>query len=105
MKERGDDLPTGASMSDMRAESSWHDRWPGLSALWAVSIGWELVVPVGVGAVVGHTLDRRFGTGATVTIALLVLGVVVGYYNVVRFIRLATEWDRRQARGKMDGAP
>ena len=104
-KKPRDDRLTGESMSDYGAENGQHARQPGLSPLWAVSLGWELVVPMGAGAVLGHTLDRRYGTGVAVTIALLLLGVVVGYYNVLRMIRLASKRNRRQAHGKGDGAP
>lgn len=75
-----------------------------MSALWALSIGWELVVPVAAGALAGHLLDQRYHTGAAVTFGLLLLGILVGWYNVVRTIRLVTQRDRGQVHGRKDGA-
>lgn len=75
------------------------------SGLWAVSLGWELAVPNGAGAVLGHYLDLRYHTGHAVTVVLLFLGVIVGYCNVVRLVRRVIARDRHQAHRKKGGVP
>jgi F0F1-type ATP synthase assembly protein I len=67
-------------------------------------MGWELVVPIGAGAVVGHLLHQRYHTGVVVTLVLLLLGVVVGYYNLLRLIRRATKRNDCQAQHNRGGA-
>ena len=62
------------------------------SALWreslaAMSLGWDLAVPIFGGALLGHLLDRWRGTGYAFTLGLLLLGVGAGFYNVIRFAR------------------
>ncbi len=56
-------------------------------ALRAMSLGWDLALPIFGGVLLGHLLDRWLGTGHIFTLGLLTLGIGVGYYNVVRFIR------------------
>ena len=51
------------------------------------SLGWDLAVPIFGAALLGHSLDQRFQTGALTTLLLLVLGVLVGAYNARRTIR------------------
>lgn len=75
------------------------------SGLWAVSLGWELAVPIGAGAVLGHYLDLRYHTGHAVTLVLLFLGVIAGYCNVVRLVRRVIARDRYQAQREEDGVP
>jgi F0F1-type ATP synthase assembly protein I len=66
-------------------------------------VGWELGVPIAAGALAGYSLDQRYHTGAAVTAVLLLLGVLVGWYNVVRLIRLATRRDLGRAHDQRDG--
>ena len=61
--------------------ASWQE------ALRAMSLGWDLALPIFGGVLLGHLLDRWLGTGHIFTLGLLTLGIGVGYYNVVRFIR------------------
>ena len=56
-------------------------------ALRAISLGWDLALPIFGGVLLGHLVDRWLGTGHIFTLGLLTLGIGVGYYNVVRFIR------------------
>lgn len=63
-----------------------------LQTLWreslrAVSLGWDLALPIFAGVLAGYWLDRWLGTGHIFTLGLLVLGVGIGYYNVARFIQ------------------
>ena len=61
--------------------ASWQE------ALRAMSLGWDLALPIFGGVLLGHLLDRWLGTGHIFTLGLLTLGIGVGYYNVVRFVR------------------
>lgn len=73
----------------------WHAAWR--DALRTTSLGWDLAVPIFGGAVLGYFLDRRFHTGPVVTIGLLFLGVMVGFYNVGRQIQHEIARDRFRA--------
>ncbi len=56
-------------------------------ALRAISLGWDLALPIFGGVLLGQLLDRWLGTGHIFTLGLLMLGISVGYYNVARFVR------------------
>jgi len=62
-------------------EASWRQ------ALTAISLGWDLALPIFGGVLLGHLLDRWLGTGHIFTLGLLMLGIGVGYFNVARFIQ------------------
>jgi len=51
-------------------------------------LGWDLAVPIASAAVLSGMLNDRYSTGPAVTVALLVLGMTVGAYNVWRQLRL-----------------
>lgn len=68
-----------------------------MDALGALSLGWDLGVPICGGTVLGHFLDRHFQMGHVFTLGLMVLGVMVGFYNVGRRIRYEIERDRQRA--------
>jgi len=42
------------------------------------SVGWPIVLATAGGAMLGHWLDDRWGTGVRWTLVLLTLGVIVG---------------------------
>jgi len=74
-----------------RERSSWHLAWDG------ISLGWDLALPIFVGVLVGHWLDRRLGTGYWLTLGFLFLGVVAGFYNMFRsYNRMEARHRRRQ---------
>jgi ATP synthase protein I len=66
-------------------KKSKYDFWR--EALRATSLGWELALPIFGGVLIGYYLDRWLGTGHVLTLGLLFLGVVAGFYNVLRFAR------------------
>jgi len=82
-------------MSRKDERSVWHGAWA--DALRATSIGWDLGLPICGGALLGHWLHRRFGTGYQVTIGLLALGAMIGFYNAWRTLAREIERDRQRA--------
>ena len=63
------------------------ESWLRRESLQAMSLGWDLAVPIFGGVLLGYLLDRWLATGYKFTLGLLMLGIGVGYYNVARFIR------------------
>jgi predicted F0F1-ATPase subunit len=59
-----------------RREPSAATFWRSLSVLGTV--GWAIALPAAGGALLGHRLDARFGTGVRFTLMLLVGGVLLG---------------------------
>jgi ATP synthase protein I len=53
----------------------------------ASSLGWELALPIFIGVLVGHYLDKWLGTNYIFTVGLLFFGVFAGFYNLWRFNR------------------
>jgi len=72
-------------MNENNKQESGGAAWQ--EALRAMSLGWDLALPIFGGVLLGNLLDRWLGTGHIFTLGLLTLGIGVGYYNVVRFIR------------------
>ena len=52
-----------------------------------IGVGFSLAFWIGGGAFLGHTLDGRFGTQPVLTLILLVLGLVLGFYDAYRRLR------------------
>lgn len=48
------------------------------------TLGWLIALPIVGGALLGHLLDRRLGTGLTFTLALLLTGIVLAGYTIWR---------------------
>ncbi len=65
-----------------------------------LTIGWDLALPIVGGVLIGHFLDQWLGTVYTFTLGLLVLGVIIGYYNLSRLIRRLDREDRERKREK-----
>ena len=80
-----------------REPGSWSFFWR--EAMQAMSLGWELALPIFAGVLGGHLLDRWLGTGYIFTMGFLVLGIAAGYYNVARTIRRI---ERRRSRKDKD---
>jgi F0F1-type ATP synthase assembly protein I len=52
-----------------------------------VGIGTSLAVWIVVPTLVGHWLDSRYGTDPLITLAFLVLGLMVGFFDAYRRLR------------------
>jgi len=59
-----------------RREPTAATFWRSLSVLGTV--GWSIALPAAGGALLGHHLDARFGTGVRFTLMLLAGGVLLG---------------------------
>lgn len=51
------------------------------------SVGWPIVILATGGALLGHHLDARFGTGIRFTLILLTLGTAFGCFAAYRSLR------------------
>jgi F0F1-type ATP synthase assembly protein I len=69
-------------------------------ALLAMTIGWELALPIFAGVLLGQLLDRLLDTTYIFTIGLLFAGIAMGYYNLVRLIQRLRRQDRLRAERK-----
>jgi F0F1-type ATP synthase assembly protein I len=69
-------------MASLKKRNAWLTAFN--RALPITTLGWDLAVPIVGGALLGHALNGRYHTGPVVTLALLLLGVLVGVYNVWR---------------------
>lgn len=76
----------------------WGSIWR--EAMVAMSLGWDLAVPIFGGVLLGYALDRFLGTRYIFTLGLLFLGVFVAYYNLARFIRRTDRADREREERK-----
>lgn len=52
----------------------------------ATTLGWNLVVPIVGGVMLGRYLDDRFGHDFTWTMSLLALGVLVAFNNLYSLV-------------------
>jgi ATP synthase protein I len=56
-------------------------------------LGWSIVIPTLLGLVIGHWLDRHFGTAVFFSAPLLMIGAAFGLWS-------AWKWMHRQTRSK-----
>ncbi|MDA0302316.1 MAG: AtpZ/AtpI family protein [Chloroflexi bacterium] len=64
-----------------------------------LGIGFSLAIWIAGGALLGDYLDGRFDTRPILTVALLALGMCIGFYDAVRRLReviAAVDRERRQ---------
>jgi ATP synthase protein I len=69
-----------------------------VEALPAMSLGWELAIPIFLGVLLGYYADQWLGTKPFLTLGLLLLGATTGIYNVIRFA-LRLEAHEQKAKG------
>ena len=55
------------------------------------TLGWMIVLPIVAGAVLGHLLDLRFGTGVRWALALMSVGVIAGGYALWRALQVGQD--------------
>lgn len=85
-------------MSPVKREprSFWQDALP------ALTVGWNLAVPIFGGVLLGYFLDKWFGTGYIFTIGLLVLGIFVGFYMLARTIQRLDQQSKEDQEAKKE---
>lgn len=52
------------------------------------SLGWDLALPIFGGVFLGYQIDRRMTSSYTFTLVLLVIGIIIAYYNLYRVIEI-----------------
>jgi F0F1-type ATP synthase assembly protein I len=52
------------------------------------TLGWDLAVPIFGAALLGYYLDKTFFTNDALTVILIIAGIFIGYYNLVKLIQL-----------------
>jgi len=82
--------------------AAWGDVWR--TALTATSLGWDLALPIFLGVLLGHLLDRRLGTGYVFTLSLLLLGIFTGFYNVARSVQRIEARERQRSAREGEGS-
>lgn len=63
-----------------------------------IGIGFSLAFWIGGSAVLGHYLDGRFDTEPVLTLALLALGMIIGFYDAFRRLREVVRANNRKGR-------
>ncbi|MBN1955593.1 MAG: AtpZ/AtpI family protein [Anaerolineae bacterium] len=71
----------------------------GLSAM---SLGWDLALPIFGGVLLGYYVDRWLGTRYIFTIGLLMGGIGIGFYNIGRFIHRVAQRDQALTEAKKE---
>lgn len=85
---------------ERRSRKIWRAAWA--DALRAMSLGWDLGLPIVAGALIGSWLDRRLNLGYQVTVGLVALGLMVGLYNAGRTIGREIQRDKYIAQCEKD---
>ncbi len=70
------------------------------TALSAINLGWEMALPIFLGVLLGNYLDKITESKYHLTISLLVGGIFISYYNLLRYIK---KFDRSD--GNHDNEP
>ncbi len=87
-KPEPEGLARSAREAARREELSQRDPEPSLGRRFGQigTLGWMTIVPILIGVVSGHALDRWLGTGITMTAALTMVGAVVGLWLAFRWM-------------------
>lgn len=63
-----------------------------------IGVGFSLAFWIAGGALLGHWLDGKLGTAPLLTLALLALGMTIGFYDAYRRLREITKRTGRNRR-------
>jgi ATP synthase protein I len=85
---------------DKEEQNFWANLWR--ESLVAMSLGWDMAIPIFGGVLIGYLLDRWLGTRHIFTLGLLVMGIAIGYYNLGSFISRLNKHDKARKRRKQD---
>ena len=82
----GDDMAAAIELAqrlEQRSARGHHGNlWVQVSRVG--TLGWLLALPIVGGALLGHYIDRRLGTGLSFTLATLALGLTIAGYALWR---------------------
>jgi F0F1-type ATP synthase assembly protein I len=87
----------------MATENEKGPEW--LASLWreslrAMSLGWDLAIPIFGGVLLGNFLDKFLGTKYIFTVGLIFFGIFVSYYNLGKFIQRMRKLDEQHMKEK-----
>ena len=51
------------------------------------AVGWEFLGSIAAGVLIGHGLDRYFGTDPYLVLTMTIAGTVIGFYRMVQILR------------------
>jgi F0F1-type ATP synthase assembly protein I len=54
----------------------------------AISLGWELAIPIFGGAFLGYKIDQTLDLSPIFTLTLVFTGIFLGYYNLYKHIEI-----------------
>jgi len=97
MSKKAEDETAGGPQAPLgRARGVWF----GLGAI--LTIGWMIVIPPVVGALVGHWIDTKWPTPVSWTMILILVGLAAGCYNVWAWLERHMEAIKRDKEGPDD---
>lgn len=80
-------------------KSSWAAMlWA--ESLRALSLGWDLAIPIFGGVLLGQFIDQKIGTDYIFTVGLLFFGISVSYYNLWKFVQKMKQIDDKKKKNK-----
>ena len=72
----------------MKSQLKGNNNKPWQNGMSLTTLGWELAVPIFGGLLIGYKLDQYLNTRYILTISMLVMGIVIGYYSLYKYIQL-----------------
>jgi F0F1-type ATP synthase assembly protein I len=56
---------------------------------WALAsgLGFEIIIPIIIGGIIGKSIDSKFGTHPKFMLSLLFFGAFLGFYNLYRIVK------------------
>ena len=86
--EPDEKMQEAARRAAKRAEAARNEREPSFAArLGQIGVlGWAIVTPTLVGLLIGHFVDRAFGTGIFFSAPLVMLGAAAGLWTAWRWM-------------------
>ena len=87
-EEPHESMQEAADRAAKRAEGARKERGPSFAALLGQIgvLGWAIVTPTLVGLLIGHFIDRAFGTGIFFSAPLVMLGAAAGLWTAWRWM-------------------
>jgi predicted F0F1-ATPase subunit len=75
----------------------------GMKSFVLTSLGWELALPIFLGAFLGYQIDHKIiKSGYAFTIILVIVGIIIGYYNIYKRIELEVLRTKKEKKNQKD---